>query len=366
MKRKLLSLAMIAALCLTMLPTAGWAADGEIDDWQVPEAPTTTGSWTDAGNYEINWYTDNPSATEFELEDAADLAGLAAIVNGTAKNASGATIKDDFAGDTITVKSGSTIDLKDKQWTPIGNRAAYAFKGTFDGKNVEITGMTISGDSAISGAGLFGYVNNGIVQNVSVSGAYINATIANNGAVGGIVGILTGTQNDESNQGKISNCSFSGNIIVNGKELVTCAGGIVGSVSSLGYGGVYPNLIVESCENKATIQGVAIYMGGIAGNNGKADTIKSCTNNGKLQSTRYSQNALGGIVGYTQGAVEQCENKAVVTSIGRTTPADGYGTYYVGGIAGLMRACEISGCKNTAAVSSAHSVYMGGLLVVII
>lgn len=27
MKRKVLSLAMIAALCLTMLPTAGWAAD---------------------------------------------------------------------------------------------------------------------------------------------------------------------------------------------------------------------------------------------------------------------------------------------------------------------------------------------------
>ena len=29
MKRKVLSLAMIAALCLTMLPTAGWAADGD-------------------------------------------------------------------------------------------------------------------------------------------------------------------------------------------------------------------------------------------------------------------------------------------------------------------------------------------------
>ena len=29
MKRKVLSLAMIAALCLPMLPTAGWAADGD-------------------------------------------------------------------------------------------------------------------------------------------------------------------------------------------------------------------------------------------------------------------------------------------------------------------------------------------------
>ena len=31
MKRKLLSLAMIAALCLTMLPTAGWAADAPVE-----------------------------------------------------------------------------------------------------------------------------------------------------------------------------------------------------------------------------------------------------------------------------------------------------------------------------------------------
>ncbi len=31
MKRKVLSLAMIAALCLTMLPTAGWAADAPVE-----------------------------------------------------------------------------------------------------------------------------------------------------------------------------------------------------------------------------------------------------------------------------------------------------------------------------------------------
>ena len=130
MKRKLLSLAMIAVLCLTMLPTAGWAADGTggtIDDWQVPDAPTTTGSWTDDGSYEIDWYTNNPSATNFELENAADLAGLAAIVNGTATS-NGKPVSDSFESKTVTLKADTEFYLSAHAWIPIRR-----FKGTFDG-----------------------------------------------------------------------------------------------------------------------------------------------------------------------------------------------------------------------------------------
>ena len=103
MKRKILSLIVMVVLCVTMLPSAGWASEntGAIDEWQVPDAPTTTGSWTDDGSYEIDWYTNNPSATEFELEDAADLAGLAAIVNGTATN-KGRSVSDSFESKTVT------------------------------------------------------------------------------------------------------------------------------------------------------------------------------------------------------------------------------------------------------------------------
>ena len=39
------------------------------------------GCWTDEGNYDISWYTDNPEAEEYDLWDAADLAGLAYLVN---------------------------------------------------------------------------------------------------------------------------------------------------------------------------------------------------------------------------------------------------------------------------------------------
>lgn len=78
MKRKLLSITMIAALCLTMLPTAGWAADETIDDWQKPTPPAdVSGSWIDTNNYDISWY--DADGTDFELENVADLAGLAML-----------------------------------------------------------------------------------------------------------------------------------------------------------------------------------------------------------------------------------------------------------------------------------------------
>ena len=153
MKRKLLSITMIAALCLTMLPTAGWAADETIDDWQEPTFPTMGDSWTDEDNYDISWY--NASATSFELSDAEDLAGLAMITNGelTAGDFEvDATlggdyddderVLDDFSGKTITLKENTTFDLSEHEWTPIGT-----FRGNFDGSSNDgtmITGMTIT------------------------------------------------------------------------------------------------------------------------------------------------------------------------------------------------------------------------------
>lgn len=129
MKRKLLSLVVIVALCVTMLPTAGWASEntGAIDEWQVPEAPVTTGSWTDEGNYDISWYTAEPTATNFELEDAADLAGLAAIVNG-AVTSNGKSVSDSFESKTVTLKADTEFNLSAHAWIPIRR-----FKGTFDG-----------------------------------------------------------------------------------------------------------------------------------------------------------------------------------------------------------------------------------------
>ena len=79
--------------------------------------------WTGTAN--TNWYFEDPDATEFTIESAEELAGLAEIVNGTATAPtstfalrSSATVQDSFAGK--TVKLAADLDLKDIPWTPIG------------------------------------------------------------------------------------------------------------------------------------------------------------------------------------------------------------------------------------------------------
>ena len=100
------------------------------------------GCWTDEGNYDISWYTDNPneSPEEYDLWDEADLAGLAYLVNNNieffySSNASGSKI----------VRLRAPVDMSAHYWEPIGvyrrekvNNAwqtKAGFVGTFDGGN---------------------------------------------------------------------------------------------------------------------------------------------------------------------------------------------------------------------------------------
>lgn len=342
MKRKLLSLAMIAVLCLTMLPTAGWAADGTggtIDDWQVPDAPTTTGSWTDDGSYEIDWYTNNPSATNFELENAADLAGLAAIVNGTATS-NGKPVSDSFESKTVTLKADTEFYLSAHAWIPIRR-----FKGTFDGNKdngTAIKNMVINlqGESG----GLFSYGMAGTIKNVSVEEAYIRTT----SDAGGIVA--------RSKAGStIENCSFDGDIVANGKvgPSATTAGGIVGE--NVGT--------VQNCTVSGSISGTSGNMGGIVGFNGSTSsgsnaTVINCTNNAQIAgdgSTGYSDDGAGGIAGRSSGTVEDCTNNGMITA---QRPN-------IGGIVGLMYVADaqavVQSCKN-AGIVNAHANYLGGIV----
>lgn len=111
---------MALVLVVSLMPAAALAAgDSEIDEWETPEAGTE-GEWTAEGNYDISWYTGaSKDATEFTISTAAQLAGLAVIVNG--KDATGnsvtatmggengaettQTIQDSFEGKTVTLPS---------------------------------------------------------------------------------------------------------------------------------------------------------------------------------------------------------------------------------------------------------------------
>ena len=171
------------------------------------------------GAAETDWYFEDPTAAEFVIGSSEELAGLAAIVNGTATapvttfaaTTAPATVQDSFAGKTI--KLTTDLNLAGKAWTPIGTEAA-PFKGTFDGQEHTISNLYVN-NMEMNYVGLFGYVNGkGVINNVNIN----NVNLAGYSQVGSIAGrVYTGS---------VSNCHVTGSVKIVAQYAY--AGGIVG------------------------------------------------------------------------------------------------------------------------------------------
>lgn len=346
LQRKACSLLCIIALLTSLVPMSAWASDLNITAWQEPTPPTTAnGSWTEENNYNTSWYDNNQIATEFTLNDAADLAGLAVLVN------NGNT----FAGKTITLAAGKTFDLSTHFWTPIlgnPNNSDTYFQGIFDGNyenGTTITGLTILDASEYNG--LFALVNSATIRDIKISKGYISAASGSNIKVGGIVGYACGTT-------KITNCSFDGTIATgdSSSNSYNYFGGIVGETNS--------QVTIENCQAAGTIFGNGTNMGGIVGRSygtsaGIDVTITDCINEAELRPG--SCTAVGGIVGFSQikGTlkVKNCVNKGAITPSSFATKLGGI----VGRINGAATAA-ITSCTNSAALTSGNSENMGGIV----
>ncbi|MEE0548387.1 MAG: S-layer homology domain-containing protein, partial [Peptococcaceae bacterium] len=348
LQRKACSLLCIIVLLTSLLPASAWAVDSTIEPWTPPSAPTdVSGSWTEANNYDTSWY--NETDKTFTLNDAADLAGLAVIVNGLNGHA-----KDNFAGKTITLAADTTFDLSTHLWTPIGNPSNVDeyFKGAFDGNSenrTTITGMTILNASGYNG--LFAFVNSATIKNAKLTDGYISLSSNRYTRVGGIVCHVTGTTT-------ITNCSFDGTIDASdgSSEKYNNIGGIVGETDS--------EVTIENCRTNGKIFGNGYYMGGIVGYSyassaGIDVTITDCINEAELRPATCT--AVGGIVGISEITgnltVSACVNNEDITPTVYATNLGGI----VGRINGAASAA-ITGCKNTAALTSGNSENMGGIV----
>ena len=162
-------------------------------------------------NADDSWYDTN--ADKMTIMSAKQLRTFAGMVNaGT-----------DFAGKTIML--GADIVLPG-EWTPIGT-AEHPFKGTFDGcieisdnnyKYYAVSGAEVN--AAGPNAGLFGVVDGGKVQNLTVAGSV--SSEAKDAHVGGIVGWLKA--------GTVETCVFIGSVEAAGENAVR--GGLVGKAES--------------------------------------------------------------------------------------------------------------------------------------
>lgn len=264
-------------------------------------------------------------------------------------------------------------------WLPIGSIPENPFRGIYDGNGYKITGLWIHRPNS-PGIGLFGFIDQAKISNLTVQ----NPDVEGDYAVGGLVGAgtLYSTINALAcnNHGRIT-ARYSG------------AGGIVGSVDSL---------FVSGCRNMSAITGGTAVMsgttdnggigaGGIAGGTGVA-FIYSSFNEGKIEgaigvggiigSTRIGKAGgnLGGELLYNNVLAKDCGNVAAVsgrTSVGGICGEAQFGGYEVvntgavsatdnqstlGGIVGNTSIAVIYNVVNQGTVTAAKAESAGGIV----
>ena len=294
-----------------------------------------TGNWSEDSNADESWY-DN-SKSEFTLEDAGDLAGLATLVNEGNK----------FENKTIDLVAGKTYDISEHEWTPIGTGTrsgsgitseSKTFNGMFNGNGATINGLTITGTStnADDAVGFFGIVSGGTVDGLVFTNVSIN--VYNSEMAGAVIGMMI-------NGATVQNCTV-GSDSSDDTSSVTASrgnGGIVGRMTISGT--------IKGCTNYADIEatGTEGNTGGIVGaayytETDKTMTISDCHNYGVVKSAGMG---VGGIVGLSAANISDCSNNANVSGTGTS----------IGGIVGEQKNYgTLVNCTNYNEVSNGSSI----------
>ena len=126
----------------------------------------------------LNEPTYDDATKTYYISHAAELAYIAALVNGTldTDNVTRAAVAaDGLKGKTISLECD--INLNGKEWTPIGMGGKH-FQGTLKGNNCTIHGLTITErPNATSQAALFGTVSGTVnISDLTIKGASIEGT----------------------------------------------------------------------------------------------------------------------------------------------------------------------------------------------
>jgi hypothetical protein len=232
------------------------------------------------------------------------------------------------------------IDMSGSEWTPIGN-VSNKFKGTLDGRGHTLYELTITDKN--SAVGLFGYIYNGTVKNINLSGGSIDGvkdvgSIAgyNAGTISGCTSTAMITSDDVNiggiagrNSGTITNCSFDGTVMAQASNV----GGIAGISSGK----------IDGCTTDASIASIDDYAGGIVGSN-SGTVINSGSQS--YVTAKYA----GGIAGSNTGTVANSYN---IGDVGEESD-------YAGGIVG-KNSKTITNCYSGESIN-ADAYVSGGIV----
>ncbi|MFS0722840.1 chitobiase/beta-hexosaminidase C-terminal domain-containing protein [Paenibacillus sp. 1P07SE] len=212
--------------------------------YQYPELNRTANTGGQGGNdvnANINWYMNDRGAETYVLTTEAELAGLAALVNGTVPG------MESFDFRNRIIELGGKVSIQSQQWVPIGFNEDRPFQGTFDGKHYLIDGLTVQPVHDYSG--LFGVIGeHGTVRNMTLEPS----------AVAGMnyTGVLAGY-----NKGRVTSVTLH---LLDGMEV---SGRTVGSVIGKNTG-VWEELLIM-IEDGSRIVGARpeSTIGGVIGEN---------------------------------------------------------------------------------------------------
>lgn len=283
MKKRIGSVLLALALCLSLLPTAALAAG------ETGTMPAYSGG---------NGTEDDP----WQISSVKDLQTLANTINNGDAAKFDANCTD--TGDGIPgnyhdyyFKQTKDLDLSDiVNWDPIGYSGSCYFAGHYDGDGHTISNVKSTGKNDADGfatAGIFGWVSGGSVKNLTVKNANFVATGQDNYSfVGGVAAVAFAAS--------IENCTVKNSALESKRDNNNnCAGGVAGYST----GATFKNC--ASISNN--IQSMA-YGGGFVGESDDDYGVGNST--------------------YTNCYTADC-------SVNATTP-DSQGTSFAGGFIGMI------------------------------
>ena len=291
MKKRIGSVLLALALCLSLLPATALAED---------EGDTESSATTPSAEMPAYSGGSGTETDPWQISSVADLQLLAnTINNGDAAKFdanctdTGGGIPGNYHG--YYFKQTKDLDLSNiASWDPIGYSGSCYFAGHYDGGGYTISNATSTGKNDAGGfatAGIFGWVAFGSVENLHVENANFVATGQNNYSyVGGIAGLCY--------ESSIKNCSVVDSSMESKRdENNNCAGSIVG----YSYNGTFEKCAAEN--NRVTSMA---YAGGFVGeqadkkNVGKSTFTNCYTANCTVTAKTDKTNGLsfaGGFVG---------------------------------------------------------------------
>jgi len=254
-------------------------------------------------------------------------------------------VRDDLAA---SYKVGANIDLSAYNWEPIGTDSD-PFRGSFDGANYIISGLTI--ESPVTHVGLFGKVEGSegseiIIENVRLVNVNISSTNAD-AVIGGLIGLAIHSQ--------IKQCTVIGTI----SGSVASVGGLIGQLQENSYSYKSSSLTSSYTQVKLDINGGTspLYIGGLVGEVTGYSFIDQSYAAGNILVTGQAT-GVGGLIGLTGGIpdLELITNSFATGNVETTDEASVGGL--VGVNAGLIKNSYAAGVVTSASSDSE----VGGLI----